>query len=225
MNNCEICNKTHNGCLGHTQEGKPCGRKPHKGEKKCWLCKKSENTKHHSEGSTILQLWDKKRDQQPANDFDEIAERFYFAFEQTCGNISASCKYAGIDRKTFYNWKKSRLPHHIAFRENLKNIQPKERQKDLLEAALMQQVAQGNISAIIFGLKTLGRDRGYGERPVSEFFSDQEKAEVIIGQIEKRAIEEGWSFGEELKLYLELFAEKLKPEIKGILLSELEKLD
>ncbi|MBK9173221.1 MAG: hypothetical protein IPM28_09485 [Chloracidobacterium sp.] len=95
--------------------------------------------------------------------------RFIEAYERTCGNVSASCEYAGISRQTYYRWIKSLTPVNVRFRERIKLVRANDRLVDLAESRLMQKVADGDIAAIIFTLKTKGRDRGWNERDGLDF--------------------------------------------------------
>jgi len=97
--------------------------------------------------------------------------RFLKAYEETFGNITKSCEYAGISRQTFYRWMRGDSPGHRGFRRNVELMRPKELRKDILEDALYEAARAGNVRAIIFGLKTFAKDRGYGPGPrtVDEF--------------------------------------------------------
>lgn len=99
----------------------------------------------------------------------DTRQRFIEAYERTCGNVSASCEYAGISRQTYYRWIKSLTPVNIRFRERIKLVRANDRLVDLAESRLMQKVADGDIAAIIFTLKTKGRDRGWNERDGLDF--------------------------------------------------------
>lgn len=77
--------------------------------------------------------------------------------ESTLGNITASCKAANIDRKTYYNWLKAD-PQFAAAVDDLA-----ESNIDFAESCLKQQIKDGNTTATIFYLKTKGKSRGYIE--------------------------------------------------------------
>ncbi|MDY4850381.1 MAG: helix-turn-helix domain-containing protein [Paludibacteraceae bacterium] len=88
---------------------------------------------------------------------------FLSHYEKHLGNISRACADTGIDRKTFYNWIKCDANFKNRVDElNEKNI-------DIVEGALMQQIQAGNTTATIFFLKTKGKNRGYVERHDVEF--------------------------------------------------------
>ena len=87
------------------------------------------------------------------------------------GNISLSCTAAKIGRNTFYEW----LKKDKALAEAVENI--KEYAIDTVEDALMKRIADGDTTAIIFYLKTIGKKRGYIEK--SEFgFTDKDGKDV-----------------------------------------------
>lgn len=91
-----------------------------------------------------------------------LMRTFLRAFEQSCGNVSVSCHYAGISRQTFYRWKRGARPIDKWFQRRLEQIKPLERKVDLAEMKLMELIEAGNTRAIIYALRTQGRDRGWG---------------------------------------------------------------
>ena len=84
-------------------------------------------------------------------------KEFLVAYEQLAWNISYACKSVGISRSTFYTWMKD---------EEFENefIEIKEGLKDYAESKLVAQVKSGNMTAIIYYLKTQAKDRGYVEK-------------------------------------------------------------
>lgn len=82
---------------------------------------------------------------------------FLAKMESTLGNITASCKAANIDRKTYYNWLKA----DPAFADAVNDLS--ESNIDFAESCLKQQIKDGNTTATIFYLKTKGKARGYIE--------------------------------------------------------------
>lgn len=100
-----------------------------------------------------------KRESANRDDRQQTRLKFLDAFETTCGNVSASCEYAGISRQTYYRWMRSLTATNIQFRDRLSRIKPNDRLVDLAESRLMQKIGEGDIAAIIFTLKTKGRDR------------------------------------------------------------------
>lgn len=84
--------------------------------------------------------------------------RFLEALKATFGNVTAACSATGTARATFYVWK-SKSP---AFAQGVAEID--ETNLDRAETALQGLIEAGNVTAIIFYLKTKGRLRGYHER-------------------------------------------------------------
>lgn len=162
----------------------------------------------------MLQIVPKKRSGQKYQ--MSVARRIFLkAFEDTLGNISASCEYAGISRQTFYRWMRSRSRVNLRFQAKIEIIQPHEKFKDVLEAQLVRRVYSGDTAAIIFGLKTRAKDRGYTDQIQQ---TDQAEEALIFNQlknmIERRANEKGITFADEVQNYLNLFGREIKPEIK-----------
>lgn len=86
-----------------------------------------------------------------------INKKILSVYEAKGCNISATCSALNIDRKTL-----------IAWRNNDENLDEKmteleESLIDFSESKLMEQISDGNLTAIIFHLKTKGKKRGYTE--------------------------------------------------------------
>jgi hypothetical protein len=73
------------------------------------------------------------------------------------GNISLAAQSCKVPRKTLYTWIE-KYDLWDAVREG------RERRIDFAEARLDKLIAADNVTAIIFFLKTQGRERGYVER-------------------------------------------------------------
>ncbi|MCR5658952.1 MAG: hypothetical protein K6G25_06465 [Bacteroidales bacterium] len=73
-------------------------------------------------------------------------------------NVSATCIALGIDRKTLFNWR------NADEKLNEMMCEAEESLLDFSESKLMEQINDGNLTAIIFHLKTKGRGRGYVEQ-------------------------------------------------------------
>lgn len=82
---------------------------------------------------------------------------FITAYFKNAFNASASCRECGIHRNTFKKW----MTEDLKFVEELQAAT--DARLDEVESALMDQVRQGNVTAIIFMLKTQGKTRGYIE--------------------------------------------------------------
>src|SRR5262245_23035656 len=98
----------------------------------------------------------------------ETRKLFLLAYEETCGNISASCAAAGIARKTFYRWVQSPSRVNQKFRDRLGRIKPEERFLDLAEAVVVKKLRDGDLTAARFILDKRGKSRGYGNDDVQE---------------------------------------------------------
>lgn len=86
----------------------------------------------------------------------EAKARLLNALEKTLGNISSACKMVGIARRTFYNYMED-----DEFKADVQDVF--ESNLDFAETKLLEQVTKGNVTSIIFFLKTKGKSRGYVE--------------------------------------------------------------
>ena len=77
---------------------------------------------------------------------------------ETRGLITMAAKRLGCSRSTIYNY----LNEHEELRETLEEA--RQLQVDMAESKLFDAVDRGEPWAVNTVLKTLGRDRGYGER-------------------------------------------------------------
>jgi len=86
------------------------------------------------------------------------ANQIIDALKEKHGNLSASARYLGCSRNT--------ISRYIDTYPTVKAVYDEERETliDFAENQLFQQVKDGNITAIIFTLKTIGKHRGYVER-------------------------------------------------------------
>jgi hypothetical protein len=89
---------------------------------------------------------------------DEIATMY----EKKGGNVSATCTALGMDRKTFYNRKEK----NKALRDKINETD--ESLIDFAESKLMEHINDGDVTSLIFFLKTKGKKRGYVERVENE---------------------------------------------------------
>lgn len=96
-----------------------------------------------------------------SNSVRNTRKLFLHAYERTCGNVSASCEYAGISRQTYYRWMKSPTRTNQRFRDKVEGLRPKDRLIDLAESRLIQKINEGDTTAILFALRTKGRTRGW----------------------------------------------------------------
>lgn len=102
-----------------------------------------------------------KQNRQLTKKADKTEERkrmFLEAFIKNCGNITEACKKANICRATFYLW----LAKDPIFEQKFEDA--KESLIDWAESQLYKAIREGNLTAIIFYLKTKAKHRGYVER-------------------------------------------------------------
>lgn len=80
------------------------------------------------------------------------------ALREKHGNLSAASRYLNCSRDT--------IRRYIDLYPTVKAVADEERETliDFAENQLFKQVQDGNITAIIFTLKTIGKSRGYVER-------------------------------------------------------------
>lgn len=75
-----------------------------------------------------------------------------------CGNVSDACSNLGISRGTHYLWMNNDAEYAKAVDDiNEANI-------DFAESQLRKSIKEGDITSIIFFLKTKGKNRGFSER-------------------------------------------------------------
>ena len=85
-------------------------------------------------------------------------EMFLKALGSNLGHITDACKSANIHRRTYYSW----IEKDKDFKDECDSVQ--ESLIDLAENHLLQKIKKGDITAIIFYLKTKGKKRGYDEK-------------------------------------------------------------
>lgn len=77
---------------------------------------------------------------------------------ETSGIVAYACEKAGISRVTYYNWYKED-PDFAAKADDIQELQI-----DFAEASLLRKIKNEDTTAIIFYLKTKGKERGYSDR-------------------------------------------------------------
>lgn len=96
------------------------------------------------------------------------------ALYQHRGNVSLVCQSLKIGRSIFYKWKRE----DPEFSEAAENVI--EFHIDEVENALKKKIDEGDITAIIFYLKTIGKRRGYIERRETDITSGDKPLRPII---------------------------------------------
>ena len=89
-------------------------------------------------------------------------KKFLDILKKNAGLVYLSCEKCGITAPTYYNW----LRDDPSFAEAVKSIN--EGMLDFAEGALFEKIKNKDLTAIIFFLKTKGRERGYQEKLVTE---------------------------------------------------------
>ena len=97
-----------------------------------------------------------------ANGNGLTAERMIEAINEAQGFVSKAAEIAGVSRATFYNY----LKKYSTVKQALEDV--REKRHDFVEIQLMKGIKEGNITAIIFYLKTQCKSRGYVERQQHE---------------------------------------------------------
>lgn len=80
------------------------------------------------------------------------------ALEQSMGIVQTGCDMVGISRTNHYKWMRESVEYKRAY-ESLSN-----KALDFAESKLLELIGRGNTAAVIFYLKTKGKERGYIER-------------------------------------------------------------
>lgn len=120
----------------------------------------------------------KKREKDPAQ--KERKETVLRALKKTLGNVSSACEKANVGRRTFYSW----MADDPEFKADVQDIQDYE--IDFVESKLKQEISDGNITGIIFYLKTKGKKRGYVEKVEKQDEKNIDPLEgMTLEQIEK----------------------------------------
>lgn len=97
----------------------------------------------------------KKRLSNKTNDNKQfMLERLEFHL----GIVSRACKDANLNRSTHYDW----METDPCYARAVNDIS--ETALDVVESELFRQIKDGNVTAIIFYLKTKGKKRGYIEK-------------------------------------------------------------
>lgn len=108
------------------------------------------------------------------NSKKDLKEKVLEFLEGNCGVIAPTCRGAHITRYTFYAWVKE----DKEFADRVKQIQ--ESAVDFVESKLYEKIKEGDTTAIIFYLKTKGKQRGYSEKQDINFNTDNNlKIEVV----------------------------------------------
>lgn len=102
----------------------------------------------------------------------DTEKNFIEELKKQKGIVGAACRSIGISRTTFYRWKKRDRDFAEAADDAISG------QVDYVEDKLLDLIETGNAAAIIFYMKTKGRDRGYGEKYVPEIEREEPEHKV-----------------------------------------------
>lgn len=116
---------------------------------------------------------------------DTIKKGLLQSLTKSRGMISTACKLSNISRSQFYNYYNA----DAEFREQVREI--KEIAIDAVEAKLLNKVDEGDTTAIIFYLKTIGRKRGYSEKQtLADVFQSLPLSDIDVSMLSPDAIKE-----------------------------------
>ena len=86
------------------------------------------------------------------------AQQMIDALTEAKGIIASASRRLGTTRATVYRYIKKYATVKTAYED------ARESNIDYVESQVMKAIRDGNVTAMIFFLKTVGRDRGYNER-------------------------------------------------------------
>ena len=113
----------------------------------------------------------------------EKQEQFLIHFRKSHGIVSFACQQVGITRACYYKWREN----DPKFREKADEIE--EETIDHVESKLYSAIDKGELTAIIFYLKTKGKKRGYVEKAEQSISVKEERTEMsreeIIDELER----------------------------------------
>ena len=98
------------------------------------------------------------REEKIARETQEKKVQVLKIFDKKLANVSQTCEAAKIGRRTFYYWRENDKDFDAA----CKDIE--DALIDFTESKLLERINDSDLTAIIFYLKTKGKDRGYVER-------------------------------------------------------------
>ena len=87
-----------------------------------------------------------------------LKKTFLQHFKDGKGIVSYACDMTGITRETYRQWKMK----DPKFKEACEEVD--ETTLDIVESKLLSKINEGDLTAVIFYLKTKGKHRGYVER-------------------------------------------------------------
>ncbi len=91
------------------------------------------------------------------NIYDDVKKEFPVILSDCKGMVASACTKAGIDRSTYYRWRKE----DDEFKKKCDTAS--QLVGDFVEGRLLKLISEDNPAAVIFYCKTKLRDRGYAE--------------------------------------------------------------
>ena len=79
------------------------------------------------------------------------------ALENSLGIVTTACSQVGVSRESHYRW----MREDASYKESVESVA--DIGIDVAESKLYELIKQGNVTSVIFYLKTKGRKRGYSE--------------------------------------------------------------
>ena len=79
------------------------------------------------------------------------------ALENSLGIVTTACSQVGVSRESHYRW----IREDANYKESVESLT--DVAIDVVESKLYELIKQGNVTSVIFYLKTKGRKRGYSE--------------------------------------------------------------
>ena len=86
------------------------------------------------------------------------AQEVAAALRKNNGMLAAAARELGVSRQTVYNY----INKYVTVKEA--RDEARDTLLDMTETKLFEAIQKGNITAIMFALKTIGKERGYVER-------------------------------------------------------------
>lgn len=129
------------------------------------------NDKDNNQIDTITSVPTEGGDAKNATPFKKRA--FLEAFALNMGNVSEACNAIYINRSTFYRW----CDADPDFRQAVDDV--REGLLDMTEGELLKLIKKGDVTAIIFYLKTKGKKRGYVEKTETDTHVEIDVAKLL----------------------------------------------
>ncbi|MCX5829305.1 MAG: hypothetical protein NTV58_15085 [Deltaproteobacteria bacterium] len=131
---------------------------------------------------------------------------FIAAYTTNRFSVSSACRTVGIGRTIFYKWLKS-----SRFFQELDDA--KEERLDIAESCLHRSIQAGDTRANVFFLRTQGKKRGYGDKPMPSKEAIDILKKLLAEEITaKEAAYQLHMIGEALPEVLKIELERTPPE-------------